>query len=279
MPGGKGPSAKASGRAGTGIDLPEMFVKALTDAILSDDYEESYRKSTSPEEIAVEPTSPLLDATDAIVRQTPATATELWLFFVGNLGPAPVAAGAAAGPGLAEGGLSWLRKQLPSFGDEMVTPEGVRVRVPSSRASPAAGGQSRSTGSPGGSGGGAGRLIRQPLDKQRLRPDEIPTGERLADKLRKDLVESLHEGEEFFDPISGQAYDALGTPRASAFWKAGDTVAESKFLTSIDKHLAKSGNITAIDLTGFTGAQKAAVKAHIDALPAAQQARIERIGF
>lgn len=60
---------------------------------------------------------------------------------------------------------------------------------------------------------------------------------------------------------------------ASKYWN------EQKFLASVDSHLLKANDFTAVDMTGFTDAQKAAVRAYVDSLPAASQARIIRIGF
>jgi hypothetical protein len=106
----------------------------------------------------------------------------------------------------------------------------------------------------------------------RLHPDEIATGERLTRQLGRDLSESPHLGAEFVDDL-GRTYDACGRPAAAKFWN------EPKFLKSIDSHLLKSNDFTAVDLTGFTNAQKVTVRAYIDGLPAASQARIIRIGF
>ncbi|NVB39974.1 toxin [Pseudenhygromyxa sp. WMMC2535] len=106
----------------------------------------------------------------------------------------------------------------------------------------------------------------------RLHPDELATGERLSNQLGRRLKESPHEGAEYIDDL-GRSYDALGRPAASKFWN------EKQFFKSIDHHLLKSNDFTAIDLTGFTSAQKAAVAAYVDALPSASQARIIRIGF
>jgi hypothetical protein len=84
--------------------------------------------------------------------------------------------------------------------------------------------------------------------------------------------ESPHVGAEYIDDL-GRSYDAVGRPQASQFWD------EQTFLDSIDVHLLKSNHYTVIDLTQFTPEQVAAVRAHIDRLPAKQQARIVRIGF
>ncbi|HEU5218534.1 MAG TPA: hypothetical protein VFU23_07735 [Gemmatimonadales bacterium] len=107
---------------------------------------------------------------------------------------------------------------------------------------------------------------------QRLKPDEIMTGDRLSAKLGIPLWESENEGAEFVDAL-GHTYDAVGRPLASKFWN------EKEFVDSIDRHLRKSNNFTVIDLTGFTDAQKAAVSAHIKGLSAESQATIIRIGF
>ena len=106
----------------------------------------------------------------------------------------------------------------------------------------------------------------------RLHPDEIATGQRLSAQIGRPLRESEHVGAEFVDDL-GRSYDAIGRPAASQFWN------EAKFFKSIDSHLLKSNDFTAIDLTGFTAAQKAAVGRYIDALPAPLQSRVIRIGF
>ena len=106
----------------------------------------------------------------------------------------------------------------------------------------------------------------------RLNADEIATGQRLSQQIGRPLKESPHKGSEFVDDL-GRHYDACGTPRASQYWN------EEQFRASIDWHLTKSNDFTALDVTGFKPAHKAAVRAYIDSLPPASQAKIIRIGF
>jgi hypothetical protein len=54
---------------------------------------------------------------------------------------------------------------------------------------------------------------------------------------------------------------------------------QKEFLGSIDRHLLKSGNVTSIDLTGFTDVAKDVVRACVDSLSAESQAKVIRIGF
>lgn len=84
--------------------------------------------------------------------------------------------------------------------------------------------------------------------------------------------ESPHEGAEYIDDL-GRTIDALGTPKASQYWN------ESRFLDSIDSHIRKSNDFTAIDLTGFTPEQISAVERHLNSLPPDQVAKVLRIGF
>ena len=112
-------------------------------------------------------------------------------------------------------------------------------------------------------------------DATRLDPAEQATAGRLMqhpDFAGRTFEESPHVGAEYIDDL-GRSYDAVGRPQASQFWD------EQTFLDSIDVHLLKSNHYTVIDLTQFTPEQVAAVRAHIDRLPAKQQARIVRIGF
>jgi RHS repeat-associated protein len=111
----------------------------------------------------------------------------------------------------------------------------------------------------------AGSLIL--TDVRRLSASEITTGERLAQRLGRDLSPSAHEGAEFVDAL-GFSYDAMGGLRASQHWN------ETQFLRSIDRHLVKSNDFTAIDLTGFTEAQKATVRSYVGSLPSESQTKI-----
>ena len=72
----------------------------------------------------------------------------------------------------------------------------------------------------------------------------------------------------------GRAYDQIGNPRASQFWNQQRT----NFMNQIDRHIGKA-DVVVLDLTGFTADQIAEVRAHIESLPPAQQAKIVRIGF
>src|SRR6266511_2743620 len=112
-------------------------------------------------------------------------------------------------------------------------------------------------------------------DATRLDAAEQATAGRLMqhpDFAGRTFKESPNVGAEYIDDL-GRCYDAVGRPQASQFWD------EQTFLDSIDVHLLKSNHYTVIDLTQFTPEQVAAVRAHIDRLPAKQQARIVRIGF
>jgi hypothetical protein len=101
----------------------------------------------------------------------------------------------------------------------------------------------------------------------------VATGERLSLQLGRPLWDSAHPGADFIDDL-GRTYDAIGTPSASRFWNEG------QFLESVTRHLLKSDNISVIDMTGFTEAQKAAVSAHLGKLQRASRSlQIVRIGF
>lgn len=106
----------------------------------------------------------------------------------------------------------------------------------------------------------------------RLSSAEQATGGRLQRFLGRTLRESTHEGAEYIDDL-GRTFDALGDPAASQFWNA------KKFFRAIDKHLRKSNDFTAIDLTGFTPSQIAEVRKYLDGLSKAQLDTIIRIGF
>ncbi len=106
----------------------------------------------------------------------------------------------------------------------------------------------------------------------RLSANEVATGERLSNHLGVPLTESEHVGAEYVDDL-GRSFDALGHPAASTYWNP------DKFFRSIDAHLLKSNDFTAVDVTGFSAAHKLEVAAYLDGLPAAAQARIIRLGF
>jgi hypothetical protein len=112
-------------------------------------------------------------------------------------------------------------------------------------------------------------------DATRLSPAEQATAARLKahpDFADRTFGESPHVGAEYVDD-RGMSYDAVGTPEASRYWN------ERVFLHSVDQHLLKSNDYTVVDLTGFTPEQIAAVRRHLDGLPASEQAKIVRIGF
>jgi len=107
----------------------------------------------------------------------------------------------------------------------------------------------------------------------RLSAAELATGERLGARLGRTLRQAPDKDYDYIDEF-GNLYDAMGAPGVSAFWN------EKQFFRSIDKHIVKSTNgvKTVIDLAGFTLEQRAAVRAYVDALPAAEQAVIIRLG-
>ena len=52
-----------------------------------------------------------------------------------------------------------------------------------------------------------------------------------------------------------------------------------QFTKSIDSHLLKGNDFTAIDMTGYGPEQISGVQRYVDGLTAAQQALIIRVGF
>jgi hypothetical protein len=52
-----------------------------------------------------------------------------------------------------------------------------------------------------------------------------------------------------------------------------------QFTSAIDKHLRKSNDFTVTDMTRYRADQIAAVSQHVDALPAAKQTMLRRVGF
>jgi hypothetical protein len=104
-------------------------------------------------------------------------------------------------------------------------------------------------------------------DAKRLRPSEQVTAGRLMEQKGLKLRESLHEGAEYIDDL-GKTYDALGTPQASKYWN------EKQFLGSIDHHLLKSNDFTAIDLAGFTPKQINIVESYVNSFPLSSQKRL-----
>ncbi len=110
---------------------------------------------------------------------------------------------------------------------------------------------------------------------QGLRPAEVDTAVRLVQLppfTSRRFSKSPHVGAEYVDDL-GRTYDALGTPAASRHWN------EKEFRRAIDTHLLKSNDFTVVDLTGFSNEQISAVRAYVDSLPPADQAKMVRIGF
>jgi hypothetical protein len=79
-------------------------------------------------------------------------------------------------------------------------------------------------------------------------------------------------GHDWVDDL-GRTYDAVGDGTKAKDFKL------DQFTRSIDRHLLKSNDLTVIDMTGYTPDQIAAVGKYVDALPAAKQAMIVRVGF
>jgi CdiA C-terminal tRNase domain len=106
------------------------------------------------------------------------------------------------------------------------------------------------------------------LPSSRLSAAERATGERLAQQLGVVLEESAHEGEEYIVRGTKKTIDAMGGPEA--FQKGF----MSEILASIDRHLNKTVDYTAIDLRGASQEQIKAVKDYVSSLSKEQQARI-----
>ncbi|QRK11627.1 hypothetical protein JQX13_17070 [Archangium violaceum] len=109
------------------------------------------------------------------------------------------------------------------------------------------------------------------------RPAEQRTAQRLADDPDFDGrtfkgIEGKDPGYDWVDDL-GRKYDALGDGTKSQYMKL------EQFTKSIDHHLLKGNDFTVVDMTGYTAEQIAAVKQYVDALPAAKQAMIVRVGF
>ena len=159
--------------------------------------------------------------------------------------------------------------------------------TPGSRASGSTG---RSSSSRGGgrkepeetTGRGTGSAARNPAtlggSMSRARPAEQRTAKRLAeqhpefDGRKFDTPPPPDPGYDWVDDL-GRKYDAMGDGTASKHFKL------DQFKDAIDKHLLKGNDFTVIDMTGHTPSQIAGVKNYVDALPAAKQATIRRIGF
>lgn len=125
----------------------------------------------------------------------------------------------------------------------------------------------------------AGKAIADEIDPNlfRLSTPEQETLERAQQEHPElGLRASAEERDgEYFDN-QGRTYDQMGDPRTSQYWN--DRMAQS-FYKSIDHHLRKSIDYTIIDLTGFSAESKSGIAAYVNSLPAAQQAKIMRIGF
>jgi len=102
----------------------------------------------------------------------------------------------------------------------------------------------------------------------RLSVEEANTGSRLAAQLGEHLTESTHVGEEFVS-AAGRTYDAMGGSRAYEYFGNG-----TKFFKSIVRHVNKSAEYTAIDLTGASRSQIAAIEKYVSTLSKEQQAKI-----
>ena len=130
---------------------------------------------------------------------------------------------------------------------------------------------------------GSGPVVRA-TEGGALRPAEIDSahryeaanpGERLYDyESRTGLADY-----DYYD-AQGRLYDQIGDPNASRYWNG------TSFTRSVDEHILKLSHLppgsqgrVIIDMTGFTGDQIAEVAAHLDSLPAHQQALVARIGF
>jgi hypothetical protein len=106
---------------------------------------------------------------------------------------------------------------------------------------------------------------------------EQRTAQRLTDHPNFDGrtfkgVPGKDPGYDWVDDL-GRKYDALGDGTKSQYMKL------DQFTKSIDHHLLKGNDFTIIDMTGYTTDQISAVKQYVDALPAAKQAMIIRVGF
>jgi len=99
---------------------------------------------------------------------------------------------------------------------------------------------------------------------------EKATAARVEQKTGNRLIENAHVGADFVDEAGG-AYEVMGYPGGG--WD------EQAFITRVGDHLNKAGVTLALDMTGYTAEQIAAVNKHFDSLPAEVQGRIIKIGF
>ncbi len=97
--------------------------------------------------------------------------------------------------------------------------------------------------------------------------------EQLPEFAGRTFSESPSAGQDWVDNL-GNTYDQIGDPAASSYWGSQ----EQNFLNQIPVHLAKADYLV-LDMSGFTQAQITTVSEYIDGLPAAEQARIIRLGF
>jgi hypothetical protein len=110
------------------------------------------------------------------------------------------------------------------------------------------------------------------------RPAEQRTAKRLADRYPEfdgrtfEAPPPPDPGYDWIDDL-GRKYDALGDGTKSKYFNLDD------FTESIDWHLLKGNEFTVIDMTGYTADQIGAVSQYVDALAAAKQAMIRRVGF
>jgi len=104
----------------------------------------------------------------------------------------------------------------------------------------------------------------------RLTVEEATTGARLATQLGEHLTESSHIGAEFVS-AAGKTFDAMGVPAA---YTAKDWVTGAKSFDSIARHVNKSVDYVAIDLTGATKSQINAIQKYVSTLTREQQAKI-----
>jgi len=148
------PSYQPRGGSWTGLpSQPEgpraWLQRQMFETFTYDDFDARYKEGTSPEEIALTP-NPALDMTDSIVRGTPGPASELWLFFAGNLRSPAAPLSAASAPssaGIVSRGLDWLGKKLFPNADSLGEPVPANgAPLPNAKPSPVAEGQSMSMG-------------------------------------------------------------------------------------------------------------------------------------
>ena len=97
--------------------------------------------------------------------------------------------------------------------------------------------------------------------------------EQLPEFAGRTFSESPSVGQDWVDNF-GNTYDQMGDPAASSYWASQ----EQNFLNQIPAHLAKADYLV-LDLNGFTESQTSKISQYVNGLPAAEQARIIRLGF